>query len=142
MEPTPLKRLVALARKDKRFFKLLQDDRRAALRQAAEQGIKLSPGETKTLVSLLSGRRITLTLRPGDLLKALRAGKFYKSIHFDFWDIFCELIGYRRTAKSVSKPPHSVGVSESRQAVARASKSRHAVARASKGRVSARSRRR
>lgn len=107
MKPTPLKRLVALARKDKRFFKLLHDDRKAALKRAAAQGIKLSPGEARTLASLLTGRRVVLTVSHEDLAKALRSGervpKYFKSIHFDFWDIFCELIGYRRSVKRVSK---------------------------------------
>ncbi len=106
MEPTPLKRLVTLARKNKRFFKLLHDDRKAALEQAAKQGIKLSPSEAKTLASLLAGRRVTLTVSHEDLLKALTGGarvpRFFKPIRIDFWDIFCHLKGYR-SVKRVSK---------------------------------------
>lgn len=106
MKATPLKRLAELARKDKGFFKLLHDDRKAALEQAAKEGIKLSLSETKILASLLTGRRVVLTVSHEDLLKALtgnaRFPKF-KPIHIDFWDIFCELVGYKRPVKRVSK---------------------------------------
>ena len=65
MKSTPLTRLIAHARKDKAFVKLLREDRKAALKQAAESGIKLSSKEDKLLESVLSGDQVHFDVRPG-----------------------------------------------------------------------------
>ena len=78
MPLSPLTRLVRHARKSKRFFRLLHTDPRAALKEAAQRGIKLSAGEQKTLRALLSGKRIVIDPRE------------YGRVSVDFWDILCK----------------------------------------------------
>jgi hypothetical protein len=94
MKQTPLRRLATLARKKKDFFKLLHDDRKAALTEAAKRGIVLSPAEKIMLGKLLTGRQVRLDLT--DLGVQARG----KPKPIFFWDILCDLIGYKGARKS------------------------------------------
>ena len=105
MKSTPLTRLVAHARKDKAFVKLLREDRKAALKQAAESGIKLSSKEDKLLKAVLSGDHVHLTFDQVEMVSSLQAATRISGKR-PFWPIRCSLLvawrpGERRTFSKI-----------------------------------------
>jgi len=94
MKRSALSQLAEYARGNQAFVKLFQKNRRAALREAAKAGIKLSPVESKLLTKVLSRDRVALTVDELAMISSLdvalpgaRAPK-----RPAFWPILCVLL--------------------------------------------------
>lgn len=88
MEQSPLERLVALARKDRKFFKLLLTNPTAGFKKAKEKGISLSREEKAFVRKLVRGESISIPLAQ---ITASAEGSRQGPI--PFWDILCKLFG-------------------------------------------------
>ena len=86
--PSPLERLVALARKDRKFFKLLLTNPTAGFKAAKEKGVSLSAKEKAFVRKLVRGQAISIPLGQ---ITASAAGSRQGPI--PFWDILCKLFG-------------------------------------------------
>jgi hypothetical protein len=114
MKASPLKRLVDRARMDENFLQLLFKNRKEALKQAASEGIKLSPEESELLRKILAQQRVVLTLdQLTPFLSLQSATERVSGPGPGFWPISCELIikwirgakrTFRKRALRVSKP--------------------------------------
>ena len=113
MKPSALSRLAEYARGNTAFVKLFQENRRAALREAANAGIRLSPTESKLLRKVLSRERVSLTVDELAIISSLdvRLPGGRKAKRPAFWPIFCVLLlnwkhgARRRFAKSRRAAP-------------------------------------
>jgi len=101
MKRTALTRLVAHARKEKAFVKLLREDRKAALKEAAQSGIRLSPKETKLLEKVLAGDRLVLSLDQLDMVSSLEAATRIKG-NRPFWPIRFSLLIHWHSGKRLT----------------------------------------
>jgi hypothetical protein len=90
MKLSALQRLAKYARENPAFVKRLREDRKAALREAAKIGIKLSPKETKLLNTVLSGDRLVVSPEQFDMLSKLNVPVARaKAPGQGFWPIRC-----------------------------------------------------
>ncbi len=87
MEQSPLERLVALARKDRKFFKLLLTNPTAGFKAAKEKGVSLSAKEKAFVRKLVRGQAISIPLGQITASAAGSRGPI------PFWDILCKLFG-------------------------------------------------
>lgn len=87
MEQSPLERLVALARKDRKFFKLLLANPTAGFKAAKAKGISLSAKEKAFVRKLVRGAAISIPL--GQITEAAASSRG----PIPFWDILCKLFG-------------------------------------------------